>query len=516
MQRLVGFSIISFWFVMVGLLIQRTQQLTTMPTASPPAPVLDQAQTEWMGIYQHEHKVGYLKRQILPTAAGYEWRERWRMQLNVLNTTQVVQTDIHAQTDTQYALSDFSFRLLSSGSVFQVSGQVQPDQISSPGSTGWELRGQLTTGGETTPFSFPLSEPVYLSSITQMALRQLPLEPGLKRQFKIFNPLSLQPDSVQVTVIGPETLSINGRPTTLTKVAERVSGTTVHAWLDDEGRVVKEEATLGLMLLREGPEVALGHGWQDGTPLDLAVSAAIPVQQSLADPRLVTSLRLAVSGIQDPSVFHFPPRQTFDNTSIVISIAADSDLTSYHLPQTDPALAVMLQPSPLLQSDHPRIQHQAQAIIGSESDAVRATTLLLDWTHSQIEQVPTTGIPTALETLATKRGDCNEHAVLFTALARAVGLPSRVAAGVVYMDSAFYYHAWSEVWLGRWVAVDPVLDQFPADASHVKFIQGGPERHLALLKLIGRVELDIVDFSAPADTDTGPDRNTPAPAAGSV
>ena len=104
------------------------------------------------------------------------------------------------------------------------------------------------------------------------------------------------------------------------------------------------------------------------------------------------------------------------------------------------------------------------------------------------------GLRGRLEALDTKRGDCNEHAVLFTALARAAGLPSRVAAGVVYLDNAFYYHAWSEVWLGEWVAVDPAFRQFPADATHLKFIQGGPEEHLALLKVIGQVGMEVVEY----------------------
>jgi len=62
------------------------------------------------------------------------------------------------------------------------------------------------------------------------------------------------------------------------------------------------------------------------------------------------------------------------------------------------------------------------------------------------------------------------------------------------LDGAFYYHAWSEVWLGQWVAVDPTFHQFPADATHVKFVEGGPEQHVALLKVIGQISLEILDY----------------------
>ena len=76
----------------------------------------------------------------------------------------------------------------------------------------------------------------------------------------------------------------------------------------------------------------------------------------------------------------------------------------------------------------------------------------------------------------------------------AAGIPARIAAGMVYMDSAFYYHAWSEVWLGRWVAIDPVLDQLPADATHIKVVEGGPEKHTALLRVIGQVAMEVSNY----------------------
>jgi transglutaminase-like putative cysteine protease len=45
---------------------------------------------------------------------------------------------------------------------------------------------------------------------------------------------------------------------------------------------------------------------------------------------------------------------------------------------------------------------------------------------------------------------------------RAAGVPARVVAGIAYANDGFYYHAWNEVWLDRWVSVDAVFDQMPA------------------------------------------------------
>ena len=74
------------------------------------------------------------------------------------------------------------------------------------------------------------------------------------------------------------------------------------------------------------------------------------------------------------------------------------------------------------------------------------------WVHDSISDRITFGMPNALQVLKTRTGDCNEHTQLFVALARAVGMPARIAAGLAYVDGKFYYHAWPEILLNDWVA----------------------------------------------------------------
>jgi transglutaminase-like putative cysteine protease len=99
-------------------------------------------------------------------------------------------------------------------------------------------------------------------------------------------------------------------------------------------------------------------------------------------------------------------------------------------------------------------------------------------------------------------GDCNEHTALYVAMARAAGLPARIATGLVQLRGAFYYHAWPEVFVaetsgrgGVWLAVDPTLNQFPADATHVRLARGGLDRQVAIVSMVGRAKLDVIDVS---------------------
>jgi len=130
MKRVIRISIVVFWLVMVGLLVQRTvRSPPTTPSVQakllshPVEPIL-QPQEKRMGIYHHDRKIGYLHRELIPTASGYLWTEQWRMKLQVLGRPQMIQTDVQANTDQHYALNDFSFRLRSAGTEFHVAGHV--------------------------------------------------------------------------------------------------------------------------------------------------------------------------------------------------------------------------------------------------------------------------------------------------------------------------------------------------------------------------------------------------------
>ena len=78
-------------------------------------------------------------------------------------------------------------------------------------------------------------------------------------------------------------------------------------------------------------------------------------------------------------------------------------------------------------------------------------------------------------------------------LARAAGIPARVVAGAMYAEDGFYYHAWTELWLGSWVSADAVFRQMPVDATHVKLIEGGPERHLGLAEMVGQLRFERME-----------------------
>lgn len=74
----------------------------------------------------------------------------------------------------------------------------------------------------------------------------------------------------------------------------------------------------------------------------------------------------------------------------------------------------------------------------------------------------------------TRSGDCTEYSMLAAAMCRAVGVPSRTAIGLVYVDSlngrpALAFHMWFEVFVqGQWLSLDATLGMGSIGPGHIK------------------------------------------------
>jgi transglutaminase-like putative cysteine protease len=216
------------------------------------------------------------------------------------------------------------------------------------------------------------------------------------------------------------------------------------------------------------------------------------VARPIADTQMLSALELKLAGVNLANFVIDGGRQKLTGDRLAITRENLTELGATAIPVKEPRLQTFLQPTAFMQSDHPSIKTLAARIVGGEQDAMKAAVKLKDWIYRELAKEPTVSIPNALEVLQAKKGDCNEHTVLFNALARAAGIPAKTAVGVVYLRGAFYYHAWSEVWLGRWVALDSVLNQFPADVTHVKFLEGEVDRQIDILQLIGNLKIEVL------------------------
>ena len=158
-------------------------------------------------------------------------------------------------------------------------------------------------------------------------------------------------------------------------------------------------------------------------------------------------------------------------------------------------------PNNVIQSDYPAIAAKARQVAPDEEDpwlvAVALERSVRDViTRSGYSQA----FATAAEVIDTGEGDCTEHAVLLAALARARGIPARLAIGLVYIDQAFYYHMWTEVHVdGRWIPVDARRAEGGIGAGHLKMAHSNFKNASALtaflpvMQVMGKLKIEVLE-----------------------
>jgi hypothetical protein len=159
------------------------------------------------------------------------------------------------------------------------------------------------------------------------------------------------------------------------------------------------------------------------------------------------------------------------------------------------------EPSAWVQSDSVLLRDLArQATEGGKDDLARmrkAEAFVRKYIFGKTLSV---GYASALEVATTRQGDCTEHALLLTAIARASGIPARVATGLAYVpgfgdrEHVFVPHAWTEAWVeGSWRGFDAALDGF--DAGHIALAvgDGDPVRYFAGVALLGRLQIESIE-----------------------
>jgi transglutaminase-like putative cysteine protease len=164
------------------------------------------------------------------------------------------------------------------------------------------------------------------------------------------------------------------------------------------------------------------------------------------------------------------------------------------VPEPGPARAY-LQPSTTVPSTDPRILELAAAVGAGVPAGTGQVHAILAWLKANIRQEAVDSF-SALDVLATRRAECQGHALLYAALARSMGIPTRVVNGLVYSPElgGFAYHAWNESLLdGRWVAVDATFGQLGADATHLKLGYGESIGDITpLLAWLGATKIEVL------------------------
>ncbi len=270
-------------------------------------------------------------------------------------------------------------------------------------------------------------------------------------------------------------------------------------WMDAQGRMVQSTQAGGITRTRIAYEIAFenwrrARGKSVGDLIEGTAIAAGVLPGREGPSRL--HLRLSGTSLDGYDLQGGRQRRVGNELTVTREsravMIADWSLASRNSGFRN-RFASALTSEPLLQVTNPAIVSLAVRIAGNERDPRVVAERINAWVHDSLAKETASSVPNATQVLRSRRGDSNEHTQLFTALARAVGIPTQLTTGLVYVNGKFYYHAWPEIWLRDWVAVDPTFGQFPADAAHLRFVRGGLTRQGEFLRLVGTLRIEVLD-----------------------
>jgi len=432
----------------------------------------------WMNINMGDGKIGYSMQSFKKSPLGFILKDYSLIRLPMGGAIREIYLDSYAVLNLDFSLKNFTFGMVSGDYTTDVFGEARNGKLNI----------RMKSQNSESQATFDASRGVYLPSVVPLLAKAKGFPQG---QFSLptFDPFSLVMNEMQVQIMNQEEVKTNLGTQKGYRMDLFVSSMATKMWVDPQGHVLREEETGNMEMVSTGQEDALNLPDVKIGGNDILDALAVPCEGIITNPRQATDITVQIEGV-DANLFDLNDDfQTVISTEPLILKIHTDHITQSSLGDVER----FLKSEPFLQTTDPRIVATASEIIGDEQSPEIKAKMLGAWVFKNIEKDYSISLPSAVDVLTVKKGDCNEHTALYTALARAVGLPTKICIGIVYKDGLFYYHAWPAVHLVGWTAIDPTFGQEFADATHIKLLEGGFERQADLMRLVGKIKIKLVE-----------------------
>jgi transglutaminase-like putative cysteine protease len=348
--------------------------------------------------------------------------------------------------------------------------------------------------------------------------REHKVKPGDQFRYQIFEPQLSAVLGIRVVAKDYEVVEVFKTKTSLLRVeavADKIQNVQLPPsiyWLDKTTLApVRSELDipgLGKLVLYRGTERQVKTG--DSTArVDIGFSQLIRLNRTIRNPYQTQAAvyRLKLQGDEDPLAA--VAQDARQEIKILKGNTFELHIRAHRGPQPNAqpdkvAPKEFLHSSFFITSDDDRVKDHARRAVGTSTDPWEKALRIEKWVHENMDLKNfSEAFATASEAARSREGDCTEHAVLAAAMCRAVGVPSRTALGLLYVDSprgpAMGYHMWTEVWVkGQWLPIDATLGRGYVGATHLKIADHSWHETqsltplLPILRVIGKLSIEVV------------------------
>ncbi|MEO0203343.1 MAG: transglutaminase-like domain-containing protein, partial [candidate division WOR-3 bacterium] len=259
-------------------------------------------------------------------------------------------------------------------------------------------------------------------------------------------------------------------------------------------KIIKIESPFDITLINEPKEIVME---MPPERLDVTLMFAIK-PNGYFDPEKDSVIILELENLRGNLVLELGPQKLIERDSLKAKIEIRKQkLNGLTKDSIIPdSVKEYLKSDEFVQSDHPRIKKLADEITKDKKTNLEKAQAIMNWVYSNLKKKPTVSVPNAIEVLDMGYGDCNEHSVLYTALARAAGIPTDIIVGLIYQDGKYFYHAWTASYIdGVWIWIDPVFGQFPASIGHLMLQRGSIDKQAEIMGIVGKLNIKVLKIN---------------------
>ncbi len=431
----------------------------------------------WMGVYIRSEKIGYVETREIEKPGGFEINQRMIIQAIMLGEKKRVTAQTIVNTDKDFRLVNFDFFLFSPDQEMKLKGER----------VGEKLKLYYKERVE----EIELGEVAFLPVTLEAFLKEKKIKEGERISFRMFDPSVKQVADAILFYKGKEKINYRNKKIDAQVYEYEFAGIKQRIYLKDD-EIIKEELPFDMVLLKEEKEEALRISEK---PMDILFKYAIKPKGkkiSLNAKRIIYKL----SNI-DPNILdlEFGNQRIVEkgNDYAVIEVEKKEieDVENLNINEN---FESYLKPTLFIQSDNEEIKDSAIKWAKGKNFTERAKNLMYK-VFNYLSKEASVTIPSAIEVLHNKRGDCNEHSILYASLLRAIGIPSEIVVGLIYQEGYFWYHAWNAVYLNKWIFVDPTYFEFPASCLHIMLKTGEIERQAEVAGVVGKIEIEVIEVS---------------------
>lgn len=337
----------------------------------------------------------------------------------------------------------------------------------------------IDNSGEVTKKTLPIPKDGKIVDDAVMALLAEQVQPGATKVFYALDPMTATLVKNTVKLVGKAQAMVRGLPFDATLIEVSEPRATMKVYVSAKGDLIKAEGPMLMELIPMSKEEALatepGGGFSD-----LALLSRIKVDKPLGDVARLAKARFRFSGADTrsfPNTSHQTAQKQGGDWLIETLLSAPAPSRSASIAKAKAFQPNWVKPGLNIPSSSKKFIALAKTIVGKTTNAADASIKIRKWVTAQMKPNASIGVlRDATEVLKTKEGVCRDYAILTATLLRAAGIPAKLSSGLVYMDGAFYYHAWVMAFDGKsWFGVDSTRPDGLVTPGHVQLAEGSVE-----------------------------------------